>query len=271
MVRGISMAATAAWISGLVVVGGAGAASAAFVENFDSIADGTTLDAVPGWSPANAATQHWPVEAASGHTGNGVRITTTNGYHRELTGDEILTETGGTFEAKMRITGTEHRFTNPWIYVHGAGSGNGGVAIRFSGGGVAPANPPVPVGSIQVSNGNGTEWWNAGISTIQQNGSNVQWLANTWYTIQFQDIGVSNNATLRIVETESDNVLVDGVTMTGWGTFTQIDTVTLRESGTVRSTLFDDLSLGLAPIPEPATAGLLAVGSVLLLARRRRR
>lgn len=242
----------------------ASAHASTFSEDFDAMADGTAIDTVADWSMANSGAA-WNVLDAAGYSGAGLEVSTQNGALRELTGAEIYTvgAANNTFEAKIRATGTENRYSNPWVLLFGNdGSGEAGFGIRFSGGGTLDAGNPI--GSIQLTDGTGSAWWNAGLSTIQDGGGNVQWLANTWYTVQFQNID-SDGATLRIVETDSGDVLIDGVDISAYGpTITQIDHVILRESGIARTTRYDDLQF----IPEPASLAVVGLGALVMVRRR---
>lgn len=253
----------------LLTLGVHGAASAAYFENFDAAT--SPLESNAGWTKGDAGKDSWTVSGAAGYTGNGAEITSNTVYHSTFEAGDIVTTPGVTFEAKMRITGAESRFANPWIIVRGTVGGvEGGVGLRFANGGSNPQNDGT-TSSIQRMNTSSTGWFNGNLdnsTVVDGNGDTVRWLPDTWYTIQFKNL-LTDSPTLTIFETDDPStVIVDGFDLINYGTFSQIDTITLRETGVTRATLFDDLRI---VVPEPASMALLGLGGLMAVARGRRR
>lgn len=124
--------------------------------------------------------------------------------------------------------------------------------------------------AFQIGTGesNRTNW------TIQESAFiNVDADANGWWVLHLELDGsgqsIATGATLNGADI-STNTLVNTTGTVDWSDINWLSVLPQQSSGSlVWTTYVDQITLG-SPVPEPATAGLLAVGGLLILGRNRR-
>jgi hypothetical protein len=241
------------------------------VDNFSSVADGTLLSGVSGWTSTSTG---GTVSSAYGYGGSkGAQITGTQSNTLVLTGGNVLTSASGQVEFKSNILVADDGAYNKATLLIGKNDGVNAFVVYFFSGNVAGTDG----NSIALSNGGGN-WGTYSLGIV----TNSTWIYNHWYevtlTTSLPATGAGNavSGLVSIYDLTTSSWLIQNVSITATGStgnFDTINAISLKQSG---AGPFDvsNLQLGVAAIPEPATAASLAGLTVLGLvsfARRSRK
>lgn len=265
-----NMKMSALLVMAAMTAGGmAGAARGAYSENFDVAAD-TTLAGYNNWVKVtdNDVTQAKTLVGFGGS--GGFYMPKVAQYKKMLSASETVTAADGPveFHAKILMPLSDSSYVLPSISL-AKNNGVDALTVRFYGGASTNASD----NSIQLSSG-GVSWGSTTYTSLT-----VAWQNNTWYDIVISDVqllttGFGTNVSGKVTVFQSanpSNVLVDHAVITGVGTssgsFDKIDTVIVASAGGNKAFVLDDLSL--APVPEPAVAGVMGVAFAAMMWRRR--
>lgn len=267
-------------LAALLSLGSIGAQAAlTTVDNFSSVStNGTLLSTVSGWSGGTGANTA-AVSSAFGYGGLKGAEVPNNGesYALTLSGPNVYTAADGALQFKFNFRGNSagDNYQQAQILI-GQSGGVNALVVEFNGGtsNVSTDN------SIRVSSGTGTSWGSTGLGSPVANSA---WVTGDWYevTINFSLSATGNGqsviGTLSVYDLTNSSYLVESTSIAGTGTtggaFSTANVVQLKNNGSSRAFDVSDIRIGVAAIPEPATAAMfigMSILGVVTLGRRSR-
>lgn len=211
------------------------------IDSFSGIAEGTSLNDLPGWKGVFDDGAKNEVCIQAGYTGTGLRIKK-GGGKKILTGEQIISSESGRYEFHMKIRFVTQNDAYAQIkLIIGQDDGVNGLVVRFNGG----SSDGLGDNFVEVSSG-GKNWGR--IDYAKQ--ANAKWKKETWYEIVISDIQLADKgqpAKLSISELgDSPSAILEAADVYFLGnphTFGKINLIQIANDSTTREFDIDDLSL----------------------------
>ncbi|MDR1282791.1 MAG: hypothetical protein LBK99_18490 [Opitutaceae bacterium] len=216
-------------------------------ESFAAVADCTSLDKLPGWSPHYGEGAAPLVLTAAGYEGAGARFSSKANFRRTL-GPLPANGPRGValeFRFKLRVMADSDAYVISQVML-GKSGGVSGLCVRFNGG----TKDGREDNFIQVSDG-GAGWGN----TKFRNVPDSRWSKGVWYEIVITDIRPDGtgegdpvgNVSIREIDTGGiEEILLvpdTSVARIGTGAFDKADVVIIGNAGAARIFDVDDIVL----------------------------